>query len=1128
MNPTGSSSRLFSVKPWGYALYVGLFAVGVGASCFVSGPMTEVVVSDPDMSAEELVSVARQVGVARSVEPDGFLIVRARGSFESAQRRLQGLGIDYVFRASARDVIPTSLTSVSDHVAFQKAKKRMMESEEEDGEDDVAFYEALKFYLERRVEADGEIDQDRWRRAATHREQMPKWRPKGKAALAPTGPWENIGPFGLDTPYRTYYGVPPLSGRKTHMAYAPSNTNIIYAVSGGSGIWKSEDGGTNWTPKSDGWQFLQGNCVAVDPLDPNIVYVGTGDYKQGGFSFGLMKSTNGGNTWTNYGAAEFGAGMLQKIVIDPTNRNTLVACVALGGDARGIWRSTNAGVSWTQVQATGLSMTDLEISANSGGRTWWCVAGSGVTGGRIYKSNDAITWTQVTSPSGSTETRMDVACSKVNRDTVYLLATGAEQVYKTTNAGASWVSVKNNFPNGSPSIGANYNWSQKTYDYHISTTKSGTNDVIMVGLITIAASFNGGTTWSDIGVTYTGSAKTHNDQHSFANHPTDDNTVLFGNDGGIWRCLLNPTAENATFTSLNNRISDEMFYAIALHPTNANRIMGGTQDNASPASRGNLAQWDNLYAGDGAWCAFDRNNPQIHYTSSQGLSVYRYTSDDDPSPTGISPNWNAAFIAPLIIAGDGSELFAATSSNLQKWTGSGSGWTQSAQNVGGGGTVTYLAASPSNGSVIYTGANNGQVWRTPDEGGSFTRVDAGLPDSGVGAITVSLTDPNNVLVAVGNSGGLYRCTNTTAASPVWTSISGSGGTALPSVPVNAIAFDPNDAGTIYAGTDVGLFISTDDGGSWANMNASGLPNVMVSDLEINQNKTHLYVGTYGRGIWRVAIEQESYSVTGWVRQNGTGIPNTSVRLMQGNTVVKTAIPDTNGNYTISAEVGSYTLVPFHNDKVFFPATRDITVPPAQTAQNFTAGNIGPVSISWQYQPVVYSDQGRQGTLGLNIATPIDRDITMSDNSFKLTSPVKVKVLAGQRTATFFVYGVTVTADTLAMVTASHEGLTASATITVRPKPALNAMTLAKSTIKGGIGVSGTVTINKPAIGPMGLTLESSNTSVATITPNPTAYYNGVSSKAFYCKTFPVGSTQVVTFTARFYGSTRTVNLTVTP
>lgn len=1132
MNWMGPTFRPLGMRQWAIVLYISLFCLGITLSCLVSGPVSAVVVADSDLSPAQLKAVAAKIGSTGEVEPDGFLPVRVRGSFASAARRLREAGIAIVLPSASRTVDNNSIKSVEAHLAYLRAKNelyeathRHLEGEENEERGRVGFFEALKFYLERRVEADGLLDIDRWLQGARHREGMPKWSAPRARGQRTVGSWELLGPYGLGTPYRTYYGVPPLSGRKTSLAYAPSNPNIIYAAGGGGGVFKSTDGGVTFTGMSDKWPFLQCNAIAVDPVDPNIVYAGTGDYKQSAYAYGLMKTTDGGQTWTNYGAAQFGQGVITKIVIDPANRNTVLASVA--NTNRGVFRSTDAGVSWTQVLTLAVSIQDMDISANSGGRTWWAISGGNTVGGRLYNSTDGITWNQVTTlPGTATESRMDLACSKLNRDTVYVLATGAEQIYKTTNGGGSWVSVKNNFPNDRQA-GDNYNWTQKTYDYHISTTTNGASDVVIVGLITVAASFDGGTNWVDLGLTYRNNAKTHNDQHTFANHPSDPNTILIGNDGGIFRCLLNPATTSGTFSPLNDKISDVMFYSIALHPTDETRLMGGTQDNATPGSRGNLSAWANLYAGDGCWCAFDQNNPGTHYTTSQGLSVYRYDTANDATPTGISPNWNAAFVAPLIVAGNGSELFAATTSNLQKYNGSGTSWTQSAQNISNGGTVTYLAAAPSNGSVIYSGANNGQVWRTPDEGATFVRIDGGLPDSGVGAIAVHPTNPNEVLVTVGNGGAVYRCPDTTAGTPTWTLVSGSGGTALPSVPVNALVYDPIRPTHWYAGTDLGAFISDNSGSTWANMNAAGLPNVMISDLEVNKAGTYLYAGTYGRGMWRVRIEQATYAVSGQIKQNSVGVPGCTVTFYQGTTPMESTTTDANGNYSADIEGGTYTIRPSHNDKVFFPSSRDITVPPDATAQNFTAGNIGPVSVAFEY-PVVYSDQSRQATLGLNVETPVNRDITLSDNSLKLTSPVKVTVRAGQRTANFFVYGVSVTSDVIATVTATHQGLTATGQITVRAKPVLDSMTLAKSTTKGGYGVSGSVTIDKPAVGVMGLYLTSSNTDLAEIFPNPTAYAHNQSSKAFYCKTKVVTSTQTVIFTASFYGSTRTVPLELTP
>lgn len=328
----------------------------------------------------------------------------------------------------------------------------------------------------------------------------------------------------------------------------------------------------------------------------------------------------------------------------------------------------------------------------------------------------------------------------------------------------------------------------------------------------------------------------------------------------------------------------------------------------------------------------------------------------------------------------------------------------------------------------------------------------------------------------------------------------------PNVPISQVGIDFCVGAIVVSG----VYTNTYDG---------LIDDVQIYDRALSDNEVAYLFAHPGAEIFKVA---------GHVLQNSLGVPGVVVDAEQNSTVVGSGTTDANGDYSIeNLAAGTYTIRPRHNDKVFFPSTKDVNIAPDALTTHFTAGNIGPVSILFQY-PVIYADQSRQGTLGLNVVTPVARQVTMSDNSFKLTSPVKVTIPAGQRTANFFVYGVTVAADTVVTVTATHQGLSATQNITVRPKPVLQTMTLAKITTKGGYGVSGTVTIDQPAIGPMGLYLSSNNPSLVSISPGTTAFYNGASSKAFYCKTFPVATQQVVTITATFYGSTKTVDLTLTP
>jgi subtilisin-like proprotein convertase family protein len=839
-------------------------------------------------SAEEAARAVRQFGVLYSKDRhSGMYIATIRDGHDLEEvkaRLLARPGIDYVLPASSTDVTPGSYYSVRDHILYLRTAKALNNDLELE-DVSVGYYRSLEFFLSLRVGPDGQLDVDAYDRAVQHREQMPPARGE-VGALGVQGNWQYVGPRNLDVPYRTYYGVRPTTGRINAVRYDPNNPNRIFVASAGGGIWRTTNGGTNWTPLSDNWEYLYTSSIAIDKNNSNIIYAGTGDFPGSTpYTMGLMKSTDGGNTWTNYGRSQFGLNAVSGILIDPDNSQIVTITTGRGsnGGQGRIWRSTNGGVTWTQTNAPASNWCEIDVSAPGAGgaRTYWAV-GSGSGGGRIYRSADrGATWTQVASPDAVTQSTMDVACSKINHDTVYVLATGNNKIYKTTNNGATWQDITAGFPTGNN----NYNWSQKTYDYHIGTSRNGTQDAVYVGLITIAMSPNGGSSWVDIGLTYTNQAKTHNDQHCFDVHPTNPNEVLLGHDGGVFRSVFNPSNNTATMTGLNVELYVTQFYAMALHPSNMNFVMGGTQDNASPASRGDLQNWRNLYAGDGGWCAFDHVNPNIEYTTSQSLSVYRYVNG---SLSTITPSnkVGAAFIAPVILGNNPADVYAGDR-RLLKWV-SGTNWTASQDLAGSGRSVIYLASCPSDDNRIYTGSSDGQVWTTPNKGGTFTRIDGGtpaLPGRAIGGISPSPTNATDVLVGVKGQGWprLFRCTNVNAVNRAWNNVGGSGTTALPDVPVNAIARDPDDPeNTWYVGNDIGVFMTTNAGQTWTNATQPlGLPNVRVNDLKVNRAGTHLYAATWGRGIWRIQLGQPAtFKVAGRVTDGGAGMPNVTVSLNQ--------------------------------------------------------------------------------------------------------------------------------------------------------------------------------------------------------------------------------------------------------
>lgn len=854
------------------------------------------IIGQHGLSMDRAVQIAAPFGKVVRKDASGFYVVDLNASV-SSDSAIQGLkrSVQFVFPETALAPDTGNLKSVQTYLKFANARYEVNSGfpasmAAQRGEKvGTGFYKALEWFLLTRSDRNGNWDPQWMFDAAQHRDQMPPSTWKSGGGLAPSGTFQYVGPKNLDIPYTTYYGKRPLSGRKSGIAYAPSNASIIYTTSAGGGVWKSVNGGNTWSGLSDSWTGLNAECVAVHPTDPNTVYVGTGDYE--GFpimTFGIMKSTNGGTTWTNLGQAQFGNSVVSRIIILPSNPNILIATTGRGsaGQAGGdIWRSTDAGATWTATNAPAANWEDLDISApdGQGNRTLYAVGTHSATnGGHLVKSTDnGATWSAVTPPyTGGTLSSVDIACSKIDPSTLYYLSPANNSVYKSTNGGTSWSSITAGFITGNN----NYNWSQKTYDYYISCSTNGTSDAVFVGLITVAYSPNGGGSWIDVGRTF-GSApiNTHNDQHCWAVNPTNPAEFIIGNDGGVHRFVMSNFATGAgTWTGLNADIYDTQFYEMIPHPTNDNVVLGGTQDNASPAARGDLNNWDNLWAGDGAWPAFDLVNPNIHYTQSYNLNAYRYDALNDFSPTSLSVTGGGAFIAPLIAAGNGSEIFGANA-RLQYYPGSGTSFTARTQVVAAGSYpyVLDLAKAPSDMNVIYTGAWDGQVWRTPDKGVNFTRVDTGLDDRTIGALAVSWTDPNDLLVGFSDGGSfahLYRCTNTLAGTPVWTNVSGSGATGLPTSGIQSIARDPYQPNTWYVGNDVGAFMTTDAGATWTRMNALGLPNVPVNGLHVNSAKTFLYAATFGRGIWRIPLSPGGSTISGKITESGANMPNVNVAL----------------------------------------------------------------------------------------------------------------------------------------------------------------------------------------------------------------------------------------------------------
>jgi len=662
--------------------------------------------------------------------------------------------------------------------------------------------------------------------------------------------WEAVGPVNI-------------GGRVTAVAVHPSEPNRIYAGIAAGGVFRSADGGTSWEPIFDQVAVLSIGAIAIDPNDPDRILVGTGEANASGDSFagnGVYLSEDAGDTWTHLGleASEH----IGRIVVDPGNSTRLFAAT-LGslwnpGPDRGVYRSTNAGSSWERVLfvSDSTSVVDLAMDPSDPNRlyaaAWERLRGpdrrkvGGLTSGLHRSTDGGDSWTELTSglPSGSDVGRIGIAVAPSSPQTVYAIYADDPGdflgLYKSTNGGNSWARVNDG---AISDVYSSYGW----YFGNVRVSPTDANDVYAMGLI-FYRSTNGGTSWSE---RFVGA---HVDHHDHWIDPTNPNRQFLVGDGGVYRS----TNDGGGWTHVET-LPITQFYAGTVDAQNRDRIYGGAQDNGTSRTvTGSVDDWNEVFGGDGFYCLVHPNDSGRIWVEYQYGNLY-YSSNDGGtfnSATGNIPsserrNW----ATPVVMSPSDPE--ARYYGTYRVWRSkTDTAWTPISGDLTEGTntayhTITTMAVAPTNLDRIYVGTADGRVWTTGNGGANWTRIDAGLPDRWVTRVAVDPFDDQIAYVAhSGYRNGepephLHR---TTDAGATWVAIDAG----LPSAPVNALAIDPANAGRIFAGLDIGVYISEDGGTSWFPFGV-GLPICVIHDLHFHEDSRTLTAFTHARSAFRLEV-----------------------------------------------------------------------------------------------------------------------------------------------------------------------------------------------------------------------------------------------------------------------------------
>lgn len=654
---------------------------------------------------------------------------------------------------------------------------------------------------------------------------------EARATGGGTGNWEEMGP----TTWNDYQGWNPGIGRVTGFAVDPADMDYIVIGAQTGGVWRTTDGGANWSPLTDYFVNMTVYSIAMDPQDTSVLWFGSSNGV-------IYKSTDSGDTWTQMGTAGFS--LINKILIHPTDSDIMFA----SGQNAGIYKSTDGGATWSDVIASATRGYDVEFKPGDPSTVY-------ASGNRFYRSTDGGD-TFATISGFATAPKM-IGVSPDDADRVYVVEASGSAFggfYSSGNSGASFTELNhagNNYFGYSTSASDGSGQAPRDMDIIVNPTDA---DEVYIAGILAWRSFNAGVSFECTSGWALFESSSFNVGYCHADIDIMEyvnDKVFVGSDGGLF-VANDPQATMSTtfYEDLSFGLGIRQFYKIGISQSDPVIISGGAQDNGTSVLTTG-GEWRDWLGADGMETFVDYNNNNFLFGTTQGGQLYRsvnggvtYSNMNEPSPGG--GNWVSPF-----------EQDPATPTTLyvgynrvNRSTNSGGSWTAISQTFPT--NLDVVKISPSNSNIIWA-SWDAALYKTTDGGATTTWPSVSGTAGNINDIAIHPNDPNKVAIATSFNGAKVYVTLDGGAT--WINYKKN----LPDFTALSVVWDDTSVNGLYVGMNYGLFYIDDTVTDWQVFNTN-LPNVIINELEINNVNDRIYAATYGRGVWSSPVYDNPLSV----------------------------------------------------------------------------------------------------------------------------------------------------------------------------------------------------------------------------------------------------------------------------